>query len=77
MPSLLSSLPLPHPTPLVITEPRAGRPVLYSYFLLAICFTYSSVYKSVLLSQSVPPSPFPAVSTNPFSKSASPFLPCK
>ena len=32
---------------------------------------------SVLLSQFVPSSPFPAVSTSLFSKSASLFLPCK
>ena len=30
--------------------------MLYNNFLLAICFTYGSVYVSVVLSQSVPPS---------------------
>ena len=64
-------------SPLVITEHRAGLPVPDSCLLLAVCFTHRNVYKPVLLSQSVPLSPFPSVSTNPFSKSASPFLPCK
>ena len=40
-------------------------------------FTYSSVYVSMLLSQSVPPSPSPTVSTSLISTSASPFLSCK
>ena len=40
-------------------------------------FTYSSIYVSMLLSQSIPPSPSPTVSTSLFSTSASPFLSCK
>ena len=50
-------------------------PVLYSSFLLAIYFAHGSVYTSVLLSQFVPPSPFPAVSTSLLSNSVSLFLP--
>ena len=50
---------------------------IYISSLLSLCFTHRNVYKPVLLSQSVPLSPFTSVSTNPFSKSASPFLPCK
>ena len=38
-------------------------PVSYSKFLLAICFTYGTGYVSMLLSQFMPPSPFPTVST--------------
>ena len=37
----------------------------------------SSVYISMLLSQLVPPSASPTVSTSPYSRSASLFLPCK
>ena len=42
---------------------RAGLPVLYSSFPLAL-FTHCSVYMSVLLSQFVPPSSSPTVSTS-------------
>ena len=38
--------------------------------------THGNVYVSVLLSQSVPPSPFPTVSTSLFSMSASPSPSC-
>ena len=40
-------------------------------FPLAICFTYSNVYVSMLLSQFIPLSPSPTVSTSLFSMSAS------
>ena len=63
----------PHPTPL--GESPVKLPVLFSSFPLAIYFTHSTVYTSVLLSQFVPPSPFPTVSTCPFCMSI--FLPCK
>ena len=50
-----------HPIPplYVVTEHWVELPVLYSSFPLAICFTYGSLYVSVLLSQFVPPSPYP------------------
>ena len=68
----LSSLPpiptLPIPPLYVITEHRAELPVLYRSFTLAIDFTHVGVYSSVL-SQSIPRSPSPAVSTTPFSTS--------
>ena len=70
--SLLSLRPLlPSPTldPQVITECQAGLPVLYSSFPLVIYFTHRSLYMSMLLSQFVPPSPSPAVSTGLFSTS--------
>ena len=77
IPSLLSLSPAPvrHPTPL--GHHRAGLPVLCSSFPPAVCFTHDGVYTSVLLSQFVPPSPSPALSTSPFCASASPFLTCK
>ena len=37
----------------------------------------STVCRSMLISQFVPPSSLPTVSTSPFSASASPFLPCR
>ena len=40
-------------------------------------WTLLSVYMSLLLSQFIPPSPSPGVSTSPFSVSASPSFPCK
>ena len=45
-------------------------------FPLTICFTRSSVYKSMLLSV-CPTLSFPTMSTVCFFTSASPFLPCK
>ena len=51
----------------VITEHQAELPVLDSSFLLAIRFTHGGVHMSVLLSQFIPPSPSPSVSTSPFS----------
>ena len=59
---ILSFLNLPHtPPPLlwVVTEPRAGLPVLHSSFPLAVCFTRGNAFISVLTSQFFPPSPFP------------------
>ena len=59
----------PSPSPIppfwVITENQAGLPVLFSKFPYNN-FTHDSVYKSVLLSQFIPPSPSPAVSTNSY-----------
>ena len=64
---------MPHPVPplYVVTEHTVEFPVLYGNFQLAVYFTYGDVliYVSMLLSQFVPPSPSPAVSTNPFSMS--------
>ena len=76
-------LPSHHPSPpsgpsrSVVTEHRAELPVLYRMFPLAIYFMHDSVYMSILISQFVPPSPSPPVSTCPFSMSTSLFLPCK
>ena len=57
---------LPHtpPSPLcVITEHWAELPVLHSGFPLAIRFTHGSVYMSSLISQFIPHSPSPNMST--------------
>ena len=68
----ISSLPpiLPIPPLYVVTEHRADLPVLCSCFPLAIYFTFSSVYMSMLLSHFVQAynSPLPLSST-PFSMS--------
>ena len=56
---------------------RVWAPCLRSSFPLTICFIHGYVYVSMLLSQFVSPSPSLAVSTDPFSMSASLFLPCK
>ena len=61
-----ASLPLPHPTPLSCHRHRIEFLVL-SNFLQVMCFTHGSVYASVPLSQSVPPSPSSAVFTSPLS----------
>ena len=77
IPSLLSFPPtLPIPPLQVVTKHQADLPVLCSSFPLAFHFTFGSVYMSVLLSHFVPASPFPAVSSSPFSTSASLFLTC-
>ena len=68
---------VPIPTLWVVTECQAGRPVLHSSFSLAVYFTHGSVDMSVLLLQFIPPSPSTAVFTSPFSRSASPCLPCR
>ena len=77
-PSRTSFLPatLSHPSRLS----QSTRPVLlasYRKFPLVIYFTYSNVYVSMLLSQFIPPSPSPTISTSLFSRSASPLLPCR
>ena len=71
IPSFLSLSPNHHPTLLVITEHWAELPVLYICFLPAIYPTHGSADMSVLRSQFVPPSASSAVSTRPFSMSAS------
>ena len=67
IPSLLST---PHPSPPGHHSTQLSSP-------LAVCFTQGSGCTSMLLSQFTSPSPSPAVSTRPFSTSASSFLPCK
>ena len=61
----------PHPPnipPLyAITEHQAQSPVLCSSFPLATCFIHGCVYMSVLLSELIPLSLSPTVSTSPFS----------
>ena len=69
VPSLLNLLPIPTPS----HAPGSHR----GKFPLAICFTRGKVYVSMLLSQFVPPFPFPTASTGLFSVSASPLLPCR
>ena len=68
-PHIPSLLYLPHTLPIppfqVVTKHRADLPVLRSCFLLAIYFTFGSIYKSMPLSHFVPaypsPSPCPQV----------------
>ena len=76
-PSWTSFHPPSYPTPLGRHGAWGWAPCVYSGSPLAICFTYGSVYVSMLLSQFVPPSPSSAVSTSLFSMSASLCLPCK
>ena len=45
----------------VITKHRARLLALFSNFPLSVCFTHGVVYLSVILSQFIPPSPFPTV----------------
>ena len=75
-PSSWTSLPLPlsHPSR---SSQNTKVPVLYSRFLTAIYFTHGSVYLSIPISQFVPLSHSPAVSTDPLSMSAFLFLPWK
>ena len=73
VPSLLNLIP-----PLqVVIEHQVELPVLHSNFPLTIFFTSGNVYVSILLSQFIPPSPSPTVSTSLFSMSVSPLLPYK
>ena len=71
--SLPHEPPSPHPNPTleVIAEHQAELPVLYSNFILAIYFTYGSMYMSMLHSQFVPYFSSPAVFTSLFSMSVS------
>ena len=52
-------------------------PASYGKFALAIYFANGDVYVSMLLSQFVPPSPFPTVSRSLLSMPMSPLLLCK
>ena len=61
--------PSPHPTPL--GHHRVEFPVLHSNFPLAVYFPRGHVCTSTLLSQLIPPSPSPAMSTHLFSTSVS------
>ena len=67
---------LPHPTPLTHHRELDWAPCVSQQFPTGY-FIHSSVHLSMLLSQFVPPPPFPAVSTSPFSMSVSSFLPCR
>ena len=51
----------------VVTEHLAQLLVLHTNFTLAVCFTRGDGRVSTLLSQSIPPSPSPTVSIDPFS----------
>ena len=73
VPSLLNLPSTSLPTP-----PASQGPELlasHSKFSLALYFTYSGVYVSMLLSQVVPPSPSSTVSTSLFFMSATSLLP--
>ena len=59
-------LPAPCPTPLGHHKTPGWTPCVISNFPLSICFTHGIVYLSVILSQFIPPSPFPM---SPFHKS--------
>ena len=67
----------PHRTPLGCHRTWVELPISHSQFSLAICFTYGSVYVSMLLSRFVPFCASPTVSTSLLSMSASPLLPSK
>ena len=67
IPSFWSLLPLPpHPNPLCHHGEPGWDPCV-TQKLPTIYFTRDSVYMSILLSQFVPLSPFPTVSTSSFS----------
>ena len=84
-PALWTFLPLPTPSYLLgchTTHSHYLSHLLYSHttslhWLCFAYFTYGNVYISELLSQFVPPSPSPTVSTSLFSMTTSPLLPCK
>ena len=61
----------------VLTGHWVGFPVSYSNLSLAICFPYSKVYVSVLLSQFLPVSPSLAVCTSLSSVLIPLFVPCR
>ena len=77
LPLGLPSHRIPRPPLWVITGHLVKLPVSHSTFPQAICFTHGYVYVSKLLFQFIPALPFPTVSTNLFSVSASLFLLCK
>ena len=67
MPSHLNLPPTSAPNPAqpqVVTDHGVELPASYSRFPLAVYFTYGNVSISMLLSQFVPPSPSPMVSTS-------------
>ena len=53
--------------PLECHGAQGGAPRWFRSFPLVVCFTLGSAYVAMLLSQFVPPSPFPAVLTSQFS----------
>ena len=70
-PQVYTGLPPPDPP-----SRRADPAVSHSTSPLAICFSYGTVYASILHSQFVPPSPLRSVSTSLCSTSASPLCVC-
>ena len=79
VPSFLTPLPPPsppHPSRLSQST-RFELPASYSKFPLAIYFTYGNGYVAMLLSQFIPPTPFPTVSISLFLMFASLLLFCK
>ena len=71
-----ASFPPHHPTPLGHYKAPGWAPCVIQQLPLASYFTPGNVYISQLLSQFIPLSPSPAMSTSPFSTSASLFVPC-
>ena len=63
--------------PLECQGAQGAAPRRFRSSPLVVCFTLGSAYVAMLLSQFVPPSPFPAMLTSQFSPSPSPFLPYK
>ena len=78
LPPSWASLAPPIPSHPSTLSQNAGfeLPASYSKFPMAVYFTCSNAYVSVLLSQFIPSSPSFTVSTSLFSTSAFPLLPC-
>ena len=66
----------PHPSSR-LSQGAGSSPSCYAAAPAALCFTHGDADVSLLLSQSAPSSPPPAVSTNPLSTSAPLSLCCK
>ena len=79
IPSLLSFPPTAAPDPTSLAHRRAPSWALYAIQKLPTSYLFytCSVWMSILLSQSAPPSLSPSVSTSLFCTSAFLFLPCK
>ena len=76
-PSLLSLVALRPSHPLGHHRASGWAPCVSWKLPTAVCFMHDTVYMSVLLSQLIPPSLSPTVTTSTFSMSVLPFLPCK
>ena len=76
-PSLLSLVALWPSHPLGHHRASGWAPCVSRQLPTAVCFMHDTVYMSVLLSQLIPPSLSPTVTTSTFPMSVLPFLPCK